>query len=357
MEESFEPDIHAPQMIGQYTIRKKIGSGNYSAVYVGCGDDSADPYAIKIVPKRLIEEEDLNEKFENEIRIVQQINHPGIVKILDLLQDDINFYIVMEYCQHGELFNYIVNAHHLEENDAKIFMKQIFETISYLHCLGIAHRDLKPENILIARDHSLKISDFGFSRYTIKSGLFETPCGSPCYVAPEVISGQPYDGRIADIWSCGVIMFALLTGELPWTSNNQVLLFQQITNGRYLIPPYLSRECRALIRRILCVKPDQRITIEEILGHPWMQIKQSIMTTKLHTRNHIGVSLRAIDKFFGHDEPMERIEIKKQASIVNLNFENCEKVIGKRRSVIRFQQNGKRMSSSANLMNDGIQEK
>lgn len=153
----------------------------------------------------------------------------------------------------------------------------------------------------------MKISDFGLSKFVGNSGIVETPCGSPCYASPECLSGHGYDGRISDVWSIGVIMFAMVTGQLPWTKRNQTQLFNQIRKGDYKIPSFLSEECKDLIRRLMTVDVSQRITIEEALNHPWFKNHKisscNEASEQLNSVSNIStqfelVSLIKVDLFF-----------------------------------------------------------
>ena len=189
----------------------------------------------------------------------------------------------------------------LEENEAADFTYQILNGIKHVHELGIAHRDLKPENILFDINGMLKISDFGLSKFVGKNGLVETPCGSPCYASPECLSGQPYDGRRSDLWSIGVILFAMVTGQLPWTKRNQLDLYQQIRAGDFTIPSTVSEKGADLIRRFMTVDINKRITVEQALNHPW--IKENI-TSDVTQDNSVFkiVSLKKVDEFFHNDK-------------------------------------------------------
>ncbi|KAK8857852.1 hypothetical protein M9Y10_012947 [Tritrichomonas musculus] len=318
-----------PANIGPYQVLGPLGSGSFSVVRLGLDPETKTYYAIKIVPKKCIIERGLESKFENEIRIVQQLRHPGVVQLIDLLKDDSNYYLVMEYCSNGDLYSLITNGttvtttspcanstptnsnvnnsnsrsnynnatsnpnsnnsqinlpeiHHLSEPEAKNYFRQIVDTLLYVHKQGVAHRDLKPENILIDSYGRLKLSDFGLSRFVGKDGLARTPCGSPCYAAPEVIrsgvdmslagSYSCYDGRKSDAWSCGVILYAMLTGYLPWTRfRNQASLFQQILDGDFVIPNHVSVQAAYLIRMLMDVIPEQRFSLNDVLASDWMK--------------------------------------------------------------------------------------
>ena len=197
--------------IGPYVLSHTLGEGSCGKVKLAVNKETGEEVAIKIIPKsEFMQNSDLLAKVQREISLMKIVNHPGILKLIDVLESQKHLYIVMEYAKQGELFDYLVTNHYLEPKVAIDFFRQIVCTVEYLHSLGICHRDLKPENILLDSCTRIKLADFGFARW-VKSSLTETACGSPHYAAPEIIKGHPYDGKIADIWSLGVILYALLS--------------------------------------------------------------------------------------------------------------------------------------------------
>ena len=292
-------EVDAPSSIGPYVFQGLIGDGAFSVVRLVQERDSGSYYACKIVPRERIDSAHLASRFEQEIRINQQLHHPGIVEMYDLLSDEKNFYIVMEFCPNGDLFQFIVDRQNLTENDARPLFRQILETLSYIHSMGVSHRDIKPENLLIDRFGYVKISDFGLSRFIRPNGLVDTPCGSPCYASPECISGAPYNGVTTDVWSAGVILFAMLTGQLPWTKRNQAQLFKQIRRGEYSVPSDLSPVCQDFVRGLMTVDLKKRLTIEQALEHAWMRdVPPQFASISVPIS---GVSVRMVDEFFGMD--------------------------------------------------------
>lgn len=265
--------ITYPDVIGPYTIIKTIGEGAFSIVKLVYHELYAQYYACKIVPNLMLEKRKLYERFELEIRISQLFRHPGVAAITDVLKDDNNFYVFLEYYPNGNLLNYIIKERRLKEDEAKGLMYQIFDALEYIHKQGVCHRDLKPENIIIDNKGHIRISDFGLSQFVGKGNLVKTACGSPCYVSPEVVSGMKYDGFKSDMWSCGVILYAMITGFLPWTKKQIRDIFQQIRNGEYKIPRFVSAQCASLIQMLLTVDPNKRITLEEAKHHTWFNIK------------------------------------------------------------------------------------
>ena len=175
----------------------------------------------------------------------------------------------MEYARGGELFEFIVNRKRVRDKDAAKFLHQILSGIQYLHKLGICHRDLKPENLLMDDYNNIKIVDFGLSNTSVGDEMLKTACGSPCYAAPEMVAGKSYFGLPADIWSCGVILYAMVCGYLPFEDPKTNVLYKKILNADYKIPDFISDECRDLITNILNTDPSKRFTAADIHNHAW----------------------------------------------------------------------------------------
>ncbi len=179
----------------------------------------------------------------------------------------------MEYASGGELFDYIVAKGRVPENEACRFFQEIIDGVEYLHSLNIVHRDLKPENLLIDHKSSIKIVDFGLSNtYPSKTDTLLTACGSPCYAAPEMIAGKRYLGAKVDLWSCGIIMFALICGYLPFEDPNTTILYQKILKGEFHIPRFVSKDASDLLRNILTTDPDKRYGFKDIRNHSWFNL-------------------------------------------------------------------------------------
>ncbi len=175
----------------------------------------------------------------------------------------------MEYSSGGELFEYIVQHQRLTEKQACKFYQELISGIEYLHKSGVCHRDLKPENLLLDFDKTLKIVDFGLSNMYERGETLKTACGSPCYAAPEMIAGKRYNGLQTDIWSSGVVLFAMVCGYLPFEDPKTSNLYKKIMNADYQIPKFVSSEGRDFITKILNTDPDDRYTINQIRAHPW----------------------------------------------------------------------------------------
>lgn len=213
----------------------------------------------------------LEEKVKREIKILKMCDHPHIIHLYEVIETPTDVYVFIEYSSGGELFDYIVERGRLSESEARRFFQQLLSGVEYCHKNTIAHRDLKPENLLLDQDSNVKIADFGLSNCMRDGWFLKTSCGSPNYAAPEVISGRLYAGPEVDIWSCGVILYALLCGTLPFDDESIPYLFKKIKGGLYILPSYLSDESKDLISKMLITDPVKRITVDEIRQHPWFR--------------------------------------------------------------------------------------
>ena len=249
--------------INNYIIKDDIGEGNFGKMKLVVYKPTGEEYAMKILNKETIKQKMKNIEFkENEI--IMKFNHINIINVFELIEDKENFYIIMEFCKKGELFDYIVDKKRLSEDEASIFFYQLINGVSHIHNKGISHRDLKPENILLTSEKILKIIDFGLSHEYDGNILLKTKCGSPSYAAPEIIKGNKYDGFKIDIWCCGIILYAMVCGFLPFDGENNKELFKKVVECKPEYPDFLSRSCKKLIRSILVADPKKRININDI---------------------------------------------------------------------------------------------
>lgn len=210
-------------------------------------------------------------KIRREIQNLKLFRHPHIIKLYQVISTPTDIFMIMEYVSGGELFDYIVKHGKLQEHEARRFFQQIISGVDYCHRHMIVHRDLKPENLLLDQNMYVKIADFGLSNMMMDGEFLRTSCGSPNYAAPEVISGKLYAGPEVDIWSCGVILYALLCGTLPFDDEHVPTLFRKIKSGVFPIPEYLKKDVVSLLCQMLQVDPLKRATIEEIKKHEWFQ--------------------------------------------------------------------------------------
>ncbi|GMR45168.1 hypothetical protein PMAYCL1PPCAC_15363, partial [Pristionchus mayeri] len=254
---------------GQYVLHDEIGAGGFGKVRLATHLLTGQSVAIKIIDKKAIGD-DLP-RVKTELEALRTLQHQNICRLYQEIETEEKFFLIMEYCSGGEMFDYIVRKAKLEESEARHFFRQLVQAIAYIHDKGFAHRDLKPENLLLTEDLHLKVIDFGLCAKP--SGVFkplETACGSPAYAAPELIKGTPYYGNEADIWSMGVLLYALLCGTLPFEDDNMQGLYRKIMRGSYPVPDHLTPCSRQLLSRMLQVDPGQRITVKELLDHPWL---------------------------------------------------------------------------------------
>ncbi|KAG7383043.1 Protein kinase [Phytophthora boehmeriae] len=261
-----------PVQLGHYRLGKTLGIGSFGKVKLAEHDITGHKVAIKILNRNKIRSLDMSEKVRREITLLRKMRHPHIIRLYEVIDTPTDIFMVLEYIAGGELFDYIVSKGRLAPEEARHFFHQIISGVEYCHFHRIVHRDLKPENLLLDADNNVKIADFGLSNSMEDGDFLRTSCGSPNYAAPEVISGNLYAGPEVDVWSCGVILYALLCGSLPFDDESIPNLFKKIRGGMYSLPSHLSEMARDLIPRMLVVDPMKRITIPEIRQHPWFQI-------------------------------------------------------------------------------------
>jgi 5'-AMP-activated protein kinase catalytic alpha subunit len=232
--------------------------------------------AIKILEKIKIMDPSDKQRIEREIKISKNVRHNNIIQQYCIIETVNTIYIISEYCSGGELFDYIISRKRLLENESCRIFHQLIAGVEYLHKQKIVHRDLKPENLLFDYKRELKIADFGLSSTYEK--YLTTPCGSPCYAAPEMVIGKRYEGSGVDIWSCGIILYTMICGYLPFEDENQQKLFSKIARGNFSIPMYVSGACKDLMKNILNVDPTRRFTFKQIREHPWFRLGSNMIT-------------------------------------------------------------------------------
>ena len=260
------------EKISDFILSKDIGEGYFGKVKLGIFKPTNEKYAIKIINKKLMKIKMKKSKFK-EIDITKKFNHINVIYVYKVIDTPENYYIVMEYCKNGELFEYISKKERLDEDEASSFFYQIINGVEYIHSKGIAHRDLKLENLLLTEDNIIKIIDFGLSHEFNGKDLLKTKCGSPSYASPELIAQPFYDGFKSDIWCCGIILYAMLCGYLPFDGDEDKdgkdVLFKNIIEGNLEFPKFISELAKDLIIRLLNVDAKERISIPEIKKHPF----------------------------------------------------------------------------------------
>ena len=304
------PNVEKKKKIGDYLLLSTIGRGTFSKVKLGLHIPTKQRVAIKILDKEKINDEADIERIRREIHILQIVKHPNIVQLYETLTSDNNIYIIMEYIEGKDLFQYIYSVHHLTEFKSSQLFRQLISCLEYIHKLGIVHRDIKPENILLNKNKKiLKLVDFGLSNTYEKDELVRTACGSPCYAAPEMISGKDYEGFYSDLWSCGVVLYCMLVGRLPFDDEDIKKLYHNIKMANYVMPNFLSHYAQDILRKILVTNPKKRIKLEELKRHPFLLLSEkAIMYKGINNFNngYIQVDYDIVqkikEKYFSNDE-------------------------------------------------------
>ncbi|XP_075257186.1 5'-AMP-activated protein kinase catalytic subunit alpha-2-like [Convolutriloba macropyga] len=257
--------------IGHYVLGTTLGSGTFGKVKIAEHKLTGHKVAVKILNRQKIRSLDVVSKIKREIENLKKFRHPHIIKLYQVISTPTDIFMIMEYVSGGELFDYIVKKGKLKEHEARRFFQQIISAVEYCHKHMIVHRDLKPENLLLDSHNNVKVADFGLSNMMMDGEFLRTSCGSPNYAAPEVISGKLYAGPEVDIWSSGIILYALLCGSLPFDDDHVPNLFRKIKAGHFFIPDYITENVRMLMLSMLNVDPLKRASIKDIKENPWFQ--------------------------------------------------------------------------------------
>jgi serine/threonine protein kinase len=253
--------------LNQYKFGRKIGTGTFGEVRIATRRNTGEDVAVKVVRESKADPQ----KLQREIALQRRQDHQHVVKIHEVVRDLTgNTYIVMELVSGGDLFDYVFQQARLSECEARRIFQQIIAGVEHCHAKGVVHRDLKPENIFMDSAKNVKIGDFGFAEEMVQGELLHTSCGSPDYVAPELLyKNCAYEGPEVDVWSCGVILYALLCRKLPFEADTLHELLQVVKRGTYDVPAFVADDARDLLARMLCLVPQQRISISAIRDHPW----------------------------------------------------------------------------------------
>ncbi|GMI81516.1 CBL-interacting protein kinase 25, SNF1-RELATED PROTEIN KINASE 3.25 [Hibiscus trionum] len=258
-------------LFGKYEMGRLLGKGTFAKVYYGKELTSGESVAIKVISKDEVRKEGMMEQIKREISVMRLVRHPNVVELKEVMATKTKIFFVMEYVRGGELFAKVFKGK-LKEDAARKYFQQLISAVDFCHSRGVSHRDLKPENLLLDENEDLKISDFGLSALPEQlrnDGLLHTQCGTPAYVAPEVLRKKGYDGSKADIWSCGVILYVLLAGFLPFQDENIMKMYRKVFKAEFECPPWFSTESKRLISKLLVPDPEKRITIPAISRVPW----------------------------------------------------------------------------------------
>ncbi|KAK6477077.1 serine/threonine-protein kinase H1-like [Huso huso] len=263
------------RVTAKYDIKALIGRGSFSRVVRVEHKSTKQPYAIKMIETRYREG---REVCESELNVLRRVRHTNIIQLIEVFETQERVYMVMELATGGELFDRIIAKGSFTERDATRVLQMVLDGVKYLHTLGITHRDLKPENLLYyhpGSDSKIMITDFGLAS-TRKKGdecLMKTTCGTPEYIAPEILVRKPYTNAV-DMWALGVISYILLSGTMPFEDDNRTRLYRQILKGKYSYSgepwPSVSNLAKDFVDRVVTVDPNERMTASQALKHPWI---------------------------------------------------------------------------------------
>ncbi|KAJ0266799.1 CBL-interacting serine/threonine-protein kinase 10 [Hirschfeldia incana] len=275
----------------KYEVGRLLGQGTFAKVYYGRSVETNQSVAIKMIDKDKVMKVGLMDQIKREISVMRIAKHPNVVELYEVMATKTRIYFVMEYCKGGELFNKVAKGK-LRDDVAWKYFHQLINAVDFCHSRQVYHRDIKPENLLLDDNENLKVSDFGLSALADckrQDGLLHTTCGTPAYVAPEVINRKGYDGTKADIWSCGVVLFVLLAGYLPFHDSNLMEMYRKIGKGDFKAPSWFAPEVRRLLCKMLDPNPETRITIAKIRESSWfrkgLHMKQKKMEKRVRETN------------------------------------------------------------------------
>ncbi|KRX91901.1 5'-AMP-activated protein kinase catalytic subunit alpha-2 [Trichinella pseudospiralis] len=271
------PEVTEPMKINHWQLGKTIGSGSFGKVKLAVHQVNGIKAAIKIISREKIRQRKIADKTRREIENLRLFRHPHIVQLISYISYEVvalpsDIFMVMEYMSGGDLGEYIHKNGKLQEHEARRIFQQLISAVDYCHRHKVVHRDLKLENLLLDSENNIKLTDFGLSNFIKDGKLLKTSCGSLNYAAPELLHGHYYAGPEVDIWSCGIVLYVLLSGYLPFEDDREMVLYQKIKSGVYAIPNCFSKSVTSLIYKILQVHPMRRATAKTIMAHPWFAV-------------------------------------------------------------------------------------
>ncbi|KAJ7052434.1 CAMK/CAMKL/Kin4 protein kinase [Mycena amicta] len=306
---------------GPYLLLQTLGEGEFGKVKLGLHSQWGEEVAVKLIRRGNVDTAVRMSKVEREIEVLRTLKHPNIVRLYDVIETDKYIGIIIEYASGGELFDFILAHRYLRERDASKLFSQLISGVWYIHQKKIVHRDLKLENLLLDRHRNVIITDFGFAnRFEHKADdLMQTSCGSPCYAAPElVISEGLYVGSAVDIWSCGVIMYAMVAGYLPFDDDpanpdgdNINLLYKYIVNTPLSFPEYISDEARDLLKMMLVPDPRKRASLDAVMRHPWLAAYH-VPPAESGVPNAFGRTVEELERAAIEQHQMKRLAYQRQ---------------------------------------------
>ena len=348
-------------VLSNYISVKNIGDGIFGKVKLIIDKKTKKNYALKVINKQKLKKVIKNHKYY-EIEALSKFSHPNIIYTHQILHDEKNHYIIMEYCENGELFEIITKKGKLTEKTSSKFFYQLINGVSYIHSQNYSHRDLKPENLLLTKNNIIKIIDFGLCcPFSLKSDLLKSKCGSPSYTAPEIVRGEKYNAFKTDIWSCGIILYVMLCGSLPFIGENEEILFENIMKCKFDIPFFISKNAKKLLKGILNSDPEKRFTIEDIknsefylngqkliekkrlkeenenIWHKHSTINDNKKFAPIFPKNNTNLDKRTIDFF--HKNFLEDVNINRDKDLIDSKLSKGykrNKEIAKKHSSIYF---------------------
>ena len=303
------------ETLKNYTIKKVLGEGAFGKVKLAVHNHSRLKVAIKILVKNNIKTENDRKVVSKELQILKILRHPYIMQLYEILEDENCLYLVTEFAEKGNLLDYIYNRTRINESTACKFFQQLIDGIDYLHKINVVHRDLKPENLLLDERENVKMADFGLSNVYKDGERLRTACGSPAFAAPEMIRFGRYHPAGVDVWSAGVILYCMLAGYLPFSSDDTQDIYKKIVKGKFTIPKFFSLEATDLINRILVTTPSKRYTIAEIRKHKWFRTYSGYVDVPkglIMGYNEIPIDMAIVKKVeaFGYDREVITQSIK-----------------------------------------------
>ncbi|KAL9681278.1 hypothetical protein QQ045_013060 [Rhodiola kirilowii] len=304
--------------VGKYEVGRTIGEGTFAKVKFAQNTETGESVAMKILDRNTILKHKMVDQIKREISIMKLVRHPYVVRLHEVLASRTKIYIILEFITGGELFDKIVHHGRLSESESRRYFQQLIEGVEYCHSKGVYHRDLKPENLLLDSLGNLKISDFGLSALPEQGvAILKTTCGTPNYVAPEVLNHKGYNGALADVWSCGVILYVLMAGYLPYDELDLTTLYSKIERAEYSCPTWFPVGAKSLIYKILDPNPDTRISIADIKDDEWF--KKNYVPVRIE--EYEDVNLDDVNACFDCDEEQQAEEPcgNEDACPLNLN--------------------------------------
>ncbi|CAO2037382.1 unnamed protein product [Urochloa humidicola] len=261
---------NAESVFGKYRLGRTVGEGTFAKVRLAADAENGGAVAVKVIDRETVLKNNLMYQVKREIRAMKLLSHPNIVRIHEVIATKTKICLAMEYVSGGQLSDKLSHLKRLDERGANKCFYQLIDAVDYCHRRGVYHRDLKPENLLLDNQGNLKVSDFGLSALTTPGQLLSTSCGSPCYIAPEVILHKSYDGAAADIWSCCVILFELLAGYVPFQDRSLASLYRSISLAQFTFSRWFTALQKKLISKILDPSPIRRAKIGDIFKDKWL---------------------------------------------------------------------------------------